>query len=299
MIVGVSGGPDSMCLLDVLHILAKKYDFTVHVAHVNYNLRGKDSKLDETLVQKQAKVYGFPFHILQPKKKSVGNLEESLRDIRYTFFEKLRQKENARCIVVAHNQDDQAETFLMRLLRGSGGSGLSSMQMKNGYIVRPLLKCSREEILQYAKERHISFRIDKSNSDTNLLRNRIRHHLLPLLEKEYQPQIKSTLADTAELLSADRELLEGLASASFQMKKGNGRVSFSCKELFADSEVLASYKLRLILRPLLASKNPSKGFIEEIVKALKSLKSKHQTMTSRGLKLVRKGDTVTLLKLAN
>jgi len=285
-------------MLDILFVLSQKYHFTLHIAHVNYALRGNDSKLDEELVREQAQAYDFPFHILKPKKKFTGNLEETLRDIRYDFFEKLRREKKASAIIVAHNQDDQAETFLMRLLRGSGSNGLSSMQLKNGHILRPLLKTSRAEIMQYVKERNISFRIDKSNSDTDLLRNRLRHKLLPLLEKEYQPQIRNVLANTAELLSADAALLQGLASASFIFKKEKGVLSFSCKELFSDSDVLASYKLRLLLRPFFAPKNPPKGFIEELIKTLKSTKSKQQTVSSHGLNLVRKGDTVTLLNLA-
>lgn len=297
LIIGVSGGPDSVCLLDLLFLLSKKYDFKLHVAHVNYGLRGKDSLLDEQLVRKLSDTYDLPCSILHVKKIQSTNIEERLRDIRYRFFEKLRAQKGCSAIAVAHNRDDQAETFLMRLLRGSGGSGLSSMLPKNGFIIRPLLSISREEILRYIKERSLRYRIDKTNLGTDFLRNRLRHSLIPNIEKEYQPNIKAILADTAELLAADSAFIENFASRISLLKEKNG-ISFSLPALLSDSPALANHSLRFILRPFFGGKNPSMGLVREIIKALKSAKSKHQIIEAGGLKLTRKGDTVTLLKLA-
>ncbi|HCJ45472.1 MAG TPA: tRNA lysidine(34) synthetase TilS, partial [Candidatus Moranbacteria bacterium] len=185
LIVGVSGGPDSLCLLDVLVLLKEKYHFSLHVAHVNYHLRGEDSLLDEALVKETAKKYSLPFHILSYHRKETSPSEEKLRTVRYDFFEKLREKYMADAIVIAHNRDDEAETLLLRLIRGSGLSGLSAMRPRNKYIIRPLIETSREDIIEYLTNRSLIFRKDMSNDDAKYLRNKVRHILLPLLEKEF------------------------------------------------------------------------------------------------------------------
>ena len=294
--MGVSGGADSLCLLDLLFLLRDKYRFTLHIAHVNYGLRGRDSERDEKLVVARAKKYKLPLTILRPKglkTKTKGNLEATLRDTRYAFFEKLRKKKDFDAIAVAHNEDDQAETLLLRLLRGSGLSGLSSMEPKRGYVIRPLLGESRTSILRYMKERALPYREDKSNTDTRFLRNRIRKELLPLLEKKYEPQIKKLLARTATLLAGDYALLEKRSVSGLFQAIPSGFVA-SGKKLRALPPALLRQELRTLLSPLLGDKNPSHGLVTEIIKALKSKKSKTQTISFRGLKLVRKGDTVTL-----
>lgn len=292
-IIAVSGGPDSLCLLDVLFLLSQKYEFTLHIAHVNYRLRGKDSDLDEACVKERALTYGLPFTILHPKKTSTANLEEQLRNIRYHFLEKLRVQKKYTLIAVAHHQDDQAETFLLRLLRGSGMAGLSAMRPKNNFVVRPLLHMSREDILQYLKERHITYRTDLSNADPQFLRNRLRNTLIPLLQKEYQPQIKKLLADTATLLATDYALLETIVPLSVLSK--NKPFQFSATAFLHLGEAKLRMKFRHLLKPYYQEKSPPKGLIDEVLKLLKSTKSKKQTLIIHGLKIERKGDTVTLL----
>ncbi len=296
-IIGVSGGADSLCLLDVLYLLSQKYDFTLHVAHVNYRLRGRDSELDEMLVRERANTYGLPFSVLHPKKTSPSNLEERLRDIRYRFFEKVRTKKKATLIAVAHHQDDQAETFLLRLLRGSGMRGLSAMRPKNNFVIRPLIEMSREEILRYLKERNISYRTDKSNDDSKYIRNRLRNRLIPLIEKEYQPRIKKILADTAALIASDYQLLETLTPFSMQQK--NGTLEFSAKEFRTLSEPIMRRELRAALKPYYQGRSAPKGVIDEMEKLLRSVKSKHQVFEVAGLKIERKGDTVRLLNFSS
>lgn len=295
-IVAVSGGGDSLCLLDVLYLLSQKYDFTLHVAHVNYALRGHDADLDETLVRERAKSYDLSFSVLHPKKISSSNLEEHLRDIRYRFFEKVRQQKKATLIAVAHHQDDQAETLLLRLIRGSGMQGLSSMRPKNNFIVRPLIDMSRDDILRYLHECHISYRTDQSNGDKKFLRNKIRHELIPLLEKDYQPQMKKLLADTAFLLAEDYALIASLTDSL--MKNGQEQKSisqFSCKKVLTYPEVLQRHLLRRILQPFCLKHGPSKSIIDECLKMVRSNKNKAHRITTRDLKIERKGDTVRLL----
>lgn len=291
-IVAVSGGADSLCLLDILYLLSQKHGHILHVAHVNYRLRDKDSDLDEALIKKHVAAYGLTLSVLHPKKTSPSNLEEKLRDLRYRFFEKMRSKKNASLIAVAHHQDDQAETFLLRLLRGSGMQGLSAMLPKNNVVVRPLLDMSRDDILRYMKERALPYRTDRSNRDSKFLRNKVRHSLIPLLEREYQPQVKKILADTATLLAAEYALLEQQFSLPHLVVSGN--LVFSTETLQHFGETYLRQQFRLLLRP--AYKNsPPKGVIDEILKLLKSTKNKHHRIAFHGLKIERKGDTVTLL----
>lgn len=292
-IVGVSGGPDSLCLLDVLFLLSQKYDFTLHVAHVNYRLRGKAADLDEALVRERAKHYGLSFSVYHPKQTDPANLEEKLRELRYRFFEKIRQQKRATLIAIAHHQDDQTETFLLRLLRGSGMHGLSAMQSKNGFIVRPLIEMPRSDVLRYLQERGITYRVDQSNNESVFLRNRLRNELIPLLEKRYQPQIKKILAETAERLASDYAFFETQFVLPYAVS-GNDML-FSLRTLLSLPESHLRQQFRLLLGRLYAKKSPPKSVLDELIKVLRSTKNKPHHLALHGLKVERKGDTVRLL----
>lgn len=293
-ILGISGGPDSVCLLDIFAFLEKKYDFRIVLTHVNYGLRGKDSDADERFVKELACRYDFPLFILHPNITAKNNLEERLRDIRYRFFEKIRTETRSQYIVTAHHEDDQAETFLLHLFRGSGLRGLSAMRPKNGVLIRPLLDTSRAEIIDYLTARNLSFRTDATNSSDRFLRNKIRNKLLPLLEKEYAPKLRKRLATTASLIAEDLSLLEEnskknskkvlLDSHSFSLKSFS-RLSLSERRLFLNTFFKG-----------LAGK-VSGTWITETEKMLSSAKNKNQTLTFPGLKILRKGDTVLLIQL--
>ncbi len=294
-VVGISGGPDSLCLLDVLSRLSQKYAFKLYVAHVNYHLRGQASDLDEALTRAAAARYGLPCFVFSQKKKLASDAEEVLRDTRYAFFESLRKKTGAQHIAIAHNQNDQAETLLMRLLRGAGLSGLSAMRAKNEYIIRPLIEMSRADIIRYLQERSLAFREDQSNTDQRYLRNRIRHQLIPFLENQFQPRTVKLLAETALLLGEDYALLQK-QPANFSVQRDVNGAKFSRAAFLELPDALLRRELRALLQPLLGGKNPSKNLINELAQALKSQKNKTQTVTFKGLKFVRRGDTVRLFQ---
>lgn len=183
-ILGVSGGPDSVALLHILYNLG----FRPIIVHVNYQLRGKDSDLDEQFVKGLAKSLKLPIYSKRVDiRKHRGNLEENARNIRYYFFQTIVQKKlsskNSK-ILVAHNADDQIETVLMNMLRGAGGRGLSGMNYQNNQIIRPMLDIWRLEIEDYLDKNKYEYRIDQSNFDLKFKRNQIRHQLIPKLEKE-------------------------------------------------------------------------------------------------------------------
>jgi len=188
------------------------FPLSLVVAHLNHSLRGAESDADEQFVRNLAKQYQLPFataradvrHQAESRQQS---LEEAGREARYRFFEQLRRQYKAAAVAVAHHAEDQAETFLIRLLRGSGTSGLGCMPYRNNrHIIRPLLDISRSELRRYLAAQKQSWREDRSNLDHSFLRNRIRHELLPLLE-EYAPAVAHRLAANARLLRLDDELL--------------------------------------------------------------------------------------------
>lgn len=296
IILGVSGGPDSVCLLDVFSKLRKKYDLQLLIAHVNYGLRGKDSDRDEELVRKSAEKHGLEIEVSHPEFRRL-NLrkisENELRNIRYAFFEKVRRKNHFDLIAVAHNLDDQVETYLMRIIRGAGLQGLVAMKYKTGNIIRPLLGISRKEILEYLKNNHLKFRIDKTNREIHFLRNKIRHRLLPELEKNYNPRVRKTIFNATASIAEDYSFLSELAEKKYHQNK-ELRVS----RLLALHPAL---QRRILLRAISEKKagleEVTSAHIEEILKILRSTKKKPQFVIFKGLKIERKGDRMTILSL--
>ena len=212
LILALSGGIDSMVLADLL--LKAKVDFVL--AHCNFHLRGEESDGDEQFVRDYAernglKIYVKQFDTVDYAKTHGVSIEMSARELRYDWFEELRQQLNCDYIAVAHHADDQLETFFINLLRGAGIRGLKGMQPVNGNIIRPLLDVSREEIHQYAIENGIKWREDHTNAETQFLRNKIRHELLPVIDsisKEGRAAILKSINHLASENELYRELVK-------------------------------------------------------------------------------------------
>jgi tRNA(Ile)-lysidine synthase len=291
IVVGVSGGPDSVCLLDALAKIAPKADLELLIAHVNYGLRGRDSARDEEFVRRLAGNLGIPVEVLG----GLGilgkkNSENRLREIRYEFFEKVRKEKKFDCIAVAHNADDQVETFLMRVMRGAGLQGLSAMRFKNGKIVRPLLNVSRKEILEYLAKTNLMYRTDKTNSENLFLRNKIRNKLIPYLKKNFNPKIKETITGAVTSIAEDYSFLEDYAAELANVDR-----RLNTKELLTLHPALQRRILLLYIRRQKKDlRDITAAHIEELLKALRSTKSKDQVVVFKGLKLTRKGDKVTI-----
>jgi len=210
LILALSGGIDSMVLADLL--LKVKVDFVV--AHCNFHLRGEESDGDERFVREFAERNGIQcfvkhFDTEQYAAEQGISIEMAARDLRYVWFEELRQQLGYDKIAVAHHADDQAETFFINLLRGAGLRGLKGMQPQNGAIIRPLLWASREQIHQYAVENQILWREDHTNAESIYLRNKIRNQLLPIFDVLH-PEARQGLYKSLEHLSAENELYREL-----------------------------------------------------------------------------------------
>lgn len=221
IILGVSGGPDSLALLYILVNLKEKLGCNFHIAHLNHKLRDKESDEDAEYVIKHAKMLNLPITVetfdVHNLIRQGESLESGARRIRYEFFENVINKVNADKVALGHNADDQAETVLMHLLRGSGTQGLGGIPpVRNGKYIRPLIEITRNEIDEYLKNINVIPRIDSSNQSLDYQRNKIRLELIPLLEKEYKPNIKKILWNTSQLLRSEDEVLNSLAMDIFK-----------------------------------------------------------------------------------
>lgn len=299
LVVAVSGGPDSVCLLNILVTLQKKYAWELHIAHVNYGLRGDDSKEDEKLVKKLAKQYHIPCSVLKVKVTEHNNLEERLRKIRYDFFEDIRTRYGFDSIATAHTLDDQAETVLMRLLRGSGLQGLRSMRITNGKIIRPLLFTERSAVMHYLTQHNLPYRIDITNKDMRFYRNKVRHQLLPYLQEYFNPNIKQTLSKTAHVLSEDYATLHSLTSNhTLPYHKNDTNISFLIEDFLQLPKSSQRTYIRLFCLELLSNtRNISFASVEELIKTLKNRDKKSLETSFKGLKVTLKNATVSITRI--
>jgi tRNA(Ile)-lysidine synthase len=202
-LVAISGGPDSVALLRVMHILTQDSSSPLLAAHFNHRLRGAQSDADEHFVRSLCEQLGIPLVVGYPstpieRKAGGGSLEHAARIQRYRFLVRTASYYQIRYVLTAHTGDDQAETILFRILRGTGLRGLCGIPAKRvlaeGIVVlRPMLEVTREEVLDFLKSAHQEFREDQSNWDPRFVRNRIRHELLPLLERQYRPNVRQSL----------------------------------------------------------------------------------------------------------
>lgn len=260
-IVGVSGGPDSMCLLAILPHFTKK----IIVAHINHGLRGKQSDEDEKFVRLQAKKYNFPCFVKRVKISKKSHIEEKGRDVRRKFFEYLLKKYKAKWIVTAHTQDDQLETIVFNFFRGSGIRGLAGMKVRNGHYLKPFLSISKKEILRYLKRHKIPYREDKTNKDIRFSRNLLRNKIFPLLQK-INPSFKKTLLRNQRIFASLDNWIEGIAK-NFLKKHQRGRIACLLKDYEKLDKALKSEVLQQAYKTF--SKDPNRlSFVkvEEIKK---------------------------------
>lgn len=223
ILLTVSGGVDSMVMLDILAYISLKHNLLLHVAHCNHHLRGNDSMEDEKLVRRAAANYGFHFHHTSLKVEEFAtrhklSIEQAARTLRYQFFERMAKTAQAELVATAHTADDCAETFLLNLLRGTGLTGLAGIPArreltKKIHIIRPLLMLTKSELYNYANVRGLHWREDVSNTSLLYTRNKVRLQLLPSLKEQFSPAVVEILNRTARLLHGADELITEKADA--------------------------------------------------------------------------------------
>lgn len=215
VLVCVSGGPDSVCLLHILHSFSEKYSLKLSVCHVNHMLRGKESYGDEKFSEELARERNLPFYRLRKNvrlraRKEGISIEEAGRKTRYEFFAKTAKRHGINKIALGHNMDDRAETLLLNLMRGSGLDGMAGMPAARNIevtgisIIRPLIACPRAQIEAFLERKGAPFRTDSSNLEPAYARNRLRLELIPFIERNFEPDIRQKLARTAAIMQEYR-----------------------------------------------------------------------------------------------
>ena len=284
LLVAVSGGPDSVCLLNILHNLREVLGITIHVAHLNHQLRGADAEADECYVAEFAHQMGINAVIesrdVKTYQRSQGlSLEEAAREVRYEFLAQVAHSIGTSQVAVGHTLDDHVETIVMHLIRGTGSRGLRGLQPKvdirySGHtitIIRPLLSITRDETDSYCQQYRLAPRVDASNQSLSPLRNRIRLELLPLLT-EYNPRFAEALVRTARIVGDDSAFLEEEAARLLEsiVQWGDTTVVLQKREFLTISPVLQRYVLRAVIEKLLGNlMDVEAQHIEEIIAALR------------------------------
>ena len=283
LLVAVSGGPDSVCLLHILVKLREELGIRLHVAHLNHQLRGAESEADAHYVADLAHRLDIPASIEQRDVKAFKiqqriSLEEAAREVRYTFLAQVAKSIGANRVAVGHTADDHIETILMHLIRGTGTRGLRGLQPSSRWqssgssltIIRPLLPVSRRETADYCHNHQLMPRIDASNLSLSPLRNRIRHQLLPLLES-YNPRVAEALLRTARIADDDLAFMDKEMDrlwSKIVQKQGN-TITLDKEGFLELPPALKRYLLRRAIEDLLGNlKDIESRHIEEIMDAL-------------------------------
>jgi tRNA(Ile)-lysidine synthase len=242
VLVAVSGGPDSVALVHLLYVLAGEYSLKLGIAHLNHSLRGPESDRDAAFVAALARDFNLPLFV---EKKDVPAFqrrwrlspEEAARKARYEFYDAVASKHRFNKIALGHHADDNAELVLMNLLRGSGPLGLSGMTpVRDDKFVRPLIGLRRSEILDYISENKIAYVTDSSNQDPAYRRNKIRHHLIPELQKSYNPAVVDCLNRLGEILSAEDQWIADAIEPVFAdcvLNRGSNHISLALPRINA------------------------------------------------------------------
>ncbi len=302
VIIALSGGADSMALFEILTRLRETYDLTLIPAHLNHGFRGAEAEGDRAFCEAEAARRGLSlvseFVDIPALLEGGGSVQERARQVRYDFLYRTAKRFHAGRIALGHHADDQAETLLMRLLRGAGTRGLAGIPLfREPGILRPLLQVTRREIIDFLRAAGISWREDGSNKKTIYLRNRIRRELLPLLKKEYNPNLVKDLCRTAEIFREEEEFLAAEAAQHFHPLPLEGGIALSCDRLSSLPVAL----LRRVIRQALCSiddtlQGGNFGQVEAVIRLMKSEGSSSRIDLPGGMQVRKVYDRLEFLR---
>ena len=308
IVLGVSGGPDSMCMLDMMRELKeeKNIDFKIYVAHINHMIR-KEAIDDEKYVQDYCKKYNIEFYVKRADVQKIANdkkigTEEAGRKVRYAFFEEVLQKTGSNKIAIAHNKNDKIETIIMHLLRGSGLSGLKGIEpIRDNKYIRPLLECEREEIEQYCEKKNLHPRIDKTNFENEYTRNKIRNIVIPYIKKEFNPNIIQTLSRLSEVAKDESNYVELQTQKTYNkllIEKTDKQIVLNLKKFNQEENVIQK---RLVLKSIKdlngSTDRIEKIHIEDIVKLCNNNVGNKYLTPNKNLKVLVKDKKIFFIKL--
>ena len=254
IVLGVSGGPDSISMLDILRKIKEEniIQFDIVVAHINHLIR-KEADEDEEYVKKYCKKNGIECYIKRidvqelAQNKKIGT-EEAGRKARYEFFDEISQKTNSNKIAIAHNKNDKIETIIMHILRGSGISGLIGIEpIRDNKYIRPLIECERKEIEEYCDNKKLKPRIDKTNFENEYTRNKIRNIVIPYIKKEFNPNIIETINRLSDVVTEEEAYINKIVKQTYKkllIEKNKKEIVLDLKKFNEQDEVI---KNRIIL----------------------------------------------------
>jgi tRNA(Ile)-lysidine synthase len=304
LLLAVSGGIDSMVMLDLFVELSKRQEQKLSVAHVDHQLRA-ESVADAKFVEAMAALHGLPFfceiiEVRQHAREHKLSLEAAARGLRYEALERMRQSAGARLIATAHTRDDQAETVLYRLLRGAGLAGLAGMAQKRANLIRPLLSFSRADILDYAQRRRLQWREDASNQDLNIPRNRLRRDIIPRLAEHFNPEVAAALTRTAKIAREAHAFMQSAAEAALLhavKDQTPERIVLDIQRINEYNRLIHAMMLRQAAQRLNGSKfSPSHRHIERAVKLMASGRVGARQSLGAGIEVLRDRNELVLVR---
>ena len=307
IVLGVSGGPDSICMLDNLREVKEEQiiEFEIYVAHINHMIR-EEALDDEKYVQEYCKKYNIECFVKRAdvqkiaSEKKIGT-EEAGRKVRYDFFEEVLQKTESNKIAIAHNKNDKIETIIMHLLRGSGLSGLKGIEpIRDNKYIRPLLECERTEIEQYCEDKKLNPRIDKTNFENEYTRNKIRNIVIPYIKKEFNPNIIQTLSRLSDLAADESNYIELQTQKAFEkilIAKEKEQITLNLKEFNKQDKVIKNRLILYTTKELMGStQGIEKIHIEDIIKLCQNNVGNKFLTPNKNLKVLVKDKKIFFIK---
>ena len=307
IVLGVSGGPDSIAMLNVLNEIRNdnkiNLTFDMFVAHINHMIR-EEAIEDEKYVEEYCKKKGIEFYSKSIDVQKLANnkkigTEEAGRIVRYEFFDEILKKTNSSKIAIAHNKNDKAETIIMNVMRGSGITGLKGIEEKRGNYIRPVIECDRNQIEKYCEEEELNPRIDKTNFENDYTRNKIRNVVIPYVKQEFNPNIINTLNRLSELVKEEEEYIEKQVEKSYNdllLEEKEKEIILDLKKFNKEEKVIKS---RLVLYTITRLFNTSKGIekihIEDIVKLCSNNVGNKYLTPNKNIKILVKNHKIYFL----
>lgn len=308
IVLGVSGGPDSMCMLDMMRELKeeKNINFEIYVAHVNHMIR-EEAIDDEKYVQNYCLKHNIEFFVKRADVQKIANdkkigTEEAGRKVRYDFFEEVLQKTGSNKIAIAHNKNDKIETIIMHLLRGSGLSGLKGIEpIRDNKYIRPLIECERQEIEQYCENRKLQPRIDKTNFENEYTRNKIRNIVIPYIKKEFNPNIIQTLSRLSEVATDESNYIDLQTQRIYNkllIEKTDKQIILKLKEFNQQEKVIQKRLVLKTIKELNGSTDRiEKIHIEDIIKLCANNIGNKYLTPNKNLKILVKDKKIFFIKM--
>ena len=265
IVVGVSGGPDSICLIDLLNEIRfdKKINFELVVCHINHMIR-EEAGEDEEFVKKYCEEKQIPFFVKYAKVEDIAKdmkigTEEAGRKVRYDFFEEILKDTGADKIATAHTKNDNAETVLMNLIRGSGTAGLKGIKaIRDEKYIKPLIEASRDEIEKYCEEKKLNPRHDKTNDENIYTRNKVRNILIPMIKKEFNPNIIETVDRLSKLVEKENNYLDKVTTETYKkllIKEEKQEIILNLRRFNEEDEVIKSRIVLYTIKKLFGQAN--------------------------------------------